>query len=879
MTNNLSRGKQWAVVVAFTAALVLAPCVLQADQAVYVSPSGSDSNPGTPQKPIQTLQHARDLVRSVNARMAGDIIVYLMGGTYRLSQPLALEPADSGQNGHNIIYAAVQGQHPVISGGLQVTGWKLIDPSKNLWSAPAPAGLVNSRQLYVNGVRAPRARGFLPVTVTETDTGYTASAPAMDGWRNPSDMEFIYTGGNSLWGFRSVALGAWTEPRCPVGSIDGTTITMAQPCWDNSTKRVMLPKDSKFKRPANLVGPASIGKEPSYVENAYELLGRPGEWYFDRKGGTIYYVPRRGENLATADVEIPALETLVSGNGTEGNPVHNIIFRGLQFSYATWLYPSSPEGFSEIQANYMVTGSDGYATQGLCDLAPNGQCPFGAWTPASANVTFSYDHDIQFTGDAFVHLGGAGLALGNGSQSDTVQGCVFTDISANGIEIGNVDLPEGNADQVTRDNRVLNNHIYNVAAEFRGGIGICVGYTQRTLIQYNQLDHLPYSGISLGWGGWMDKIDRAGIANISQNNMVANNLIFDHMMLLADGGGIYTQGLTGPDLANGEKLIGNVIFNQFGTGHGIYTDNGCKNVTAKGNVIFHTDHDNWGGRHRDHYEAGATGFDAFDFEGNYWQQGEPDGSRDNVTLKDNQIISSLSQVPGTIIHGAGIRPEYNAILAEHFGAPAAPEPPVHVSAASGAGCAYVAWNQAPFEGGAPVQSYTVIGSNGARTTISRADFRTNAYAVVPGLADGTSCSFTVTANNANGSSTPSLSSEPITVSGNPSDAPSAPNSVSVYPGNGMVSLHFQAPDKLGGSPVLGYLCTINPGGRQVKLTGRPYLVLAAKHATFGVIDGLQNGTQYTFAVAAVNAAGAGANAAPVTATPGSAAVAPAGNIQ
>ena len=251
------------------------------------------------------------------------------------------------------------------------TGWKLVDRSRNLWAAPADAlakaGLANTRQLYINGVRALRAQGRVPVKLTETPTGYTASAPVMATWRNPSDIEFVYTGGNALWSEKSVGLGPWTEPRCPVAAIQGTTITMAQPCWDNSTKRVKLPPQFHSTRNANLVGPGTVGKEPAYVENAFELLGTPGQWYFDRTARMIYYVPRgNGEDLARAGrVEVPVLEQLIVGAGTEDRPVHHLVFRGLQFSYATWLFPSTSEGFSEIQANILVTGPHGFDAQGL----------------------------------------------------------------------------------------------------------------------------------------------------------------------------------------------------------------------------------------------------------------------------------------------------------------------------------------------------------------------------------------------------------------------------------------------------------------------------------------------------------------------------------
>ncbi|HTA95514.1 MAG TPA: right-handed parallel beta-helix repeat-containing protein, partial [Verrucomicrobiae bacterium] len=474
------------------------------------------------------------------------------------------------------------------------------------------------------------------------------------------------------------------------------------------------------------------------------------------------------------------------------------------------------------------------------------------------NVSFSYDSGIQFLGDNFVHLGGAGLELGDGSQSDTVEGCVFTDISANGLELGGVNLPEGDAGQLTRDNRIANNHIYNVAAEFHGGVGIDVGYAQRTLIEHNQLDHLPYSGISLGWGGWPDKIQRAGVANNSRDNLVANNLIFDHMQLLADGGGIYMQGLTGPSLANGEKLIGNVIYNQLGSGHGIYTDNGCNNVTAKGNVVFHINFDNWGGRHKNYYDGGGKTSDYFDCEDNYWQQDGTDSSAENVTLKNNRIISKLDQAPAEILQNAGLQSAFKKILDRQFGNPAAPEPPSRVAAFAGNGFALVAWNPSVFEGGAPVQSYTAISSKGEKATIPIAEFNVKGYAKISGIADSAGRTFAVMANNANGTSAPSLPSEIVTPNSKPITPPSAPASASVSIGDGMATIHFAPPDNDGGSPVLAYAVTVNPGGRKVMFTGRKVLVLGGRHVTFDVVDGLENGKTYTFDVAAVNSAGEGA---------------------
>src|SRR5438046_6446718 len=138
------------------------------------------------------------------------------------SQPLTLDARDSGTGGHRVVWTAAQGARPLVSGGVPVTGWT--KGSGGIWSAPVPAGL-HTRQLYVNGVRANRASGTLPTKITATTAkGYTTADATMDNWRNPKDIEFVYTGG----------LGGWTEPRCPVAAISPTAITMAQPCWSNT---------------------------------------------------------------------------------------------------------------------------------------------------------------------------------------------------------------------------------------------------------------------------------------------------------------------------------------------------------------------------------------------------------------------------------------------------------------------------------------------------------------------------------------------------------------------------------------------------------------------------------------------------------------------
>src|SRR2546429_4713575 len=129
----------------------------------FVAPNGSDSNAGTSAgSPFQTLGRAQAAVRAVDQSTSGPVTVTLAGGVYRLANTLTFTAADSGGAGGDVWWKAAAGQFPVVSGAVRITGWSKSDAAKNIWSAPATASL-DTRQLYVDGKRAQRATGALPV--------------------------------------------------------------------------------------------------------------------------------------------------------------------------------------------------------------------------------------------------------------------------------------------------------------------------------------------------------------------------------------------------------------------------------------------------------------------------------------------------------------------------------------------------------------------------------------------------------------------------------------------------------------------------------------------------------------------------------------------
>ncbi|MFE9421939.1 hypothetical protein ACFYNO_03125 [Kitasatospora sp. NPDC006697] len=319
------------------------PAAAATPTVLYASPSGTGSTCSL-SAPC-SLDGAKSKVESLTPGMAADIDVYLRGGTYRLSQAFTLGAADSGQNGNKVAWIGYPGEVPVLSGATQVTGFSVFDSSKNIYRAAVPAG-TQSRQLFVNGVRAQRARGPLnPSGFTLSGSSFTTSDPSYASFTNASSVEVVTN-------------SQWKQMRCPLASITvpsggGSSLNVDPTCFANNNTAV---PNRGF--PFNGAGLPTLNSV-SYLENAYQLLNAPGEFYLDSAAGLLYYEPRSGENLSAADVELPTQQTLLNVSGTPGHlaPV-NDTDPAISYSGSGWGY-STGRGFGDLLNDAHATTVNG----------------------------------------------------------------------------------------------------------------------------------------------------------------------------------------------------------------------------------------------------------------------------------------------------------------------------------------------------------------------------------------------------------------------------------------------------------------------------------------------------------------------------------------
>ncbi|WP_327287613.1 ricin-type beta-trefoil lectin domain protein [Streptomyces sp. NBC_01198] len=653
-----SRPPRAALVTALAAGAVLAAPAVSGHAAtmttLYVSPTGSGTSCSA-SAPCSVTQ-AKSSVEAIDGNMSGDIVVQLAGGTYRMSSPLVLGSADSGSNGHQVIWQAAPGQSPVLSGGQQVTGWSVKDATNNIYAASVPGG-ADSRQLYVDGALAPRAAISISrsdvnittggMTIVNSALNYLASLPQ----QNRIELE---------------SQNSFTDRYAPVQSISGTTITMQQPAWNNNNWGY-----------DTLAKPFAGGS--LQLENSYSFLKTAGQWFLDSQAGQLYYKAPSGWSPTAHDIELPRLTSLLQIGGSYASPAHDITVQGIAFEHTTWLQPSSSIGYADQQSGGFLARSFSMPSDFLSSCQSG--CPLfeaarNSWNQVPAAVQVSAARGITFSGDTFAHLGQVGLGIGNdanahgsgvglGASGVTVTGSTFSDDSGSGIVVGGVQ-PDAhhpsNTAMTNQDITIQGNRITGVAKDYKDMAGILSTYVTHAVITHNEVSNLAYDGIDVGWGwgandpGGSQDYRNRGLYNYQpvyttattlKNTVVSYNLVHGTKKVFHDGGSIYNLS------ANpGGSIDHNYIYDNQHT-VGLYLDEGSRYLTLSNNVV--QDSGVWAFTNA----SGSNNTNDSTFSTNWYNSGSTNvatGSPHNNVLSGNVQVSGNSWPSGAqqVIAQAGV---------------------------------------------------------------------------------------------------------------------------------------------------------------------------------------------------------------------------------
>jgi hypothetical protein len=356
----------------------------------YVSPHGDDANPGSLEKPFASVERAQQAVRQAKAAGAAPTRVYLRGGIYYLPRTLVFDSRDSGMKASPVIWLAYGEDTPIVSGGqeLRLT-W---EPYKDgIYKATVPAGL-STDQLFVNGRRQVMARYPNFDSKQPIYNGYAADAfdpKRVKRWADPRGG-LVHAMHRARWGGMHYVI---------VGKRDDGTLVL-EGGWQNN-------------RPSEMHGLYR------FVENIFEELDAPGEWFLDGKARTLYFAPPAGVDLATAKIESVRLHRLIEFRGTPKSPARFITLKGLTFRHAARTFMDTKEPL--LRSDWAI-------------------CREGALLLDGAE-----DCSVE---DCFLdQVGGNAVFVNNYNRRITIRGCHIAEAGANGVAL----VGDRDAARVPRD--------------------------------------------------------------------------------------------------------------------------------------------------------------------------------------------------------------------------------------------------------------------------------------------------------------------------------------------------------------------------------------------------------------------------------------------
>lgn len=337
-----------------------------------------------PEGPIRTLAEAQ---REAHKNKAS---VVVHAGTYYLPETLVFTSEDSGTE-----YRGAEGEKVVISGACRLElKW---EPYKNgIFQAKTPAGLVID-QLFVNGQlqhlarypnydrEAMRPKRFGAGANGEPDAPKfngssrdSTSPQRVAGWADPAGG-YVHTIQAALWGSMHYRIvGKKTD-----GSLD------LEGGWQHNRPDKGAHKDFRF------------------VENIFEELDAPGEWFHDAKSNTLYFYPPKDVDLQTVKIESVRLRHLIVFAGTKERPVKSVSLRGMTFTAAARTFMENKE--SLLRSDWTIYRG-------------------GALFLRGAEDCFIENCDFE-------QLGGNALFISGYNRNVAVRGCLIRECGANGVAI------------------------------------------------------------------------------------------------------------------------------------------------------------------------------------------------------------------------------------------------------------------------------------------------------------------------------------------------------------------------------------------------------------------------------------------------------------
>jgi hypothetical protein len=428
---------------------------------IFIDPNGNDRSSGSFLHPVATVQQAILLASQSNS---GKVELLLRKGVYYLDTTILFNAV--GFKGKSVLLAAFNNEAVVISGAKKVAvHWNKF--SDNIYVAKVSVDFTPDA-MFVNGKQLVMARYPNYDSTARVFNGVAADAISeqrVKKWKDPAGG-FFHALHSGEWGsFHYRILGKRND-----GSLQ------LEGGWQNNR-------------------PAPLHTDFRFVENIFEELDAPGEWYFDKVNQQIYYYPQSETDLEAETVELSRLKTLLYLKGDESSLLKNISIRKIKFTQTKRVLMEAHEPL--LRSDWMLHRSGALLLEGTQHCAIS-DCVFDQ-LGATAIMVSGFNKETNISNNHFKELGGSGV-------------CFVGDVSAvrspafkyeQFLEYKNIDQTPGpQNNRYPKNGIVYNNLIHDIGRIEKQATGVEISMSESITVKNNTIYNTPRAGINIGDGTW-----------------------------------------------------------------------------------------------------------------------------------------------------------------------------------------------------------------------------------------------------------------------------------------------------------------------------------------------------------------------------------------
>ena len=434
---------------------------IAAQKKIFVAANGNDTNNGSIEKPVLTVSQALFLSKKSTS---SKIKIILRKGVYHPEATIELKATDSNKKAIQI--TAYKNEEVIISGS-NIVNLKWSKFNSTIFSAKVNLDF-NPDAMFINGKTAILARYPNYDSTARFFNGTAAdaiSAERVQKWSNPA-------GGF----FHALHAGEWGSFHYRITGKDDQGNLKKEGGWQNNRPSPLHPK-------------------LRFVENIFEELDAPGEWFYNKLEQTVYYYPLDKENLENAIVEFSRLNTIFSLEGNETSPIKNITISKIKFVGTKRVLMEKHEPL--LRSDWMLHRAGAITIEGSSNCSIF-NCEFSQLGGTAVMVT-GYNRDTTIEQNHIQYIGGSGICfVGEVSavRSPAFKYEQFLDYQ----KIDKTPGPQNNL--YPKDCKVYNNLIHDIGQIEKQATGVEISMSESIFVKHNTIYNTPRAGINIGDGTW-----------------------------------------------------------------------------------------------------------------------------------------------------------------------------------------------------------------------------------------------------------------------------------------------------------------------------------------------------------------------------------------